>query len=236
MSVDQANSPAATSGSRGRLLVVLAVTVLILAMWNVAVRPHVPGGFHAAGGLTVSAALVGIAIWGGLGASDLGLSRGRLKSGLAWGGAAFGVVAAGITLALVVPASRAQFHNARGSVGLGLLLLQVLLTIPLGTVVVEELAFRGVLLGVLCRLTTPTRATVLASVAFGLWHADGVLQATHGGTLKAAEAALGIVLVTSVAGAVFCWLRIRSGSLIAPLLAHLAINTLGLVAAWIVTH
>jgi membrane protease YdiL (CAAX protease family) len=38
------------------------------------------------------------------------------------------------------------------------------------------------------------------------------------------------VLVTAVGGAVFCWLRVRSGSLLAPALLHWAVNGLGLLA------
>jgi uncharacterized protein len=41
----------------------------------------------------------------------------------------------------------------------------------------------------------------------------------------------GAVLVTTVAGMMFCWLRERSGSLLAPILAHWATNSLGLLAA-----
>jgi uncharacterized protein len=39
------------------------------------------------------------------------------------------------------------------------------------------------------------------------------------------------VLVTGLAGWVFGWLYERSGSLIAPMLAHLAVNEAGAVAA-----
>jgi membrane protease YdiL (CAAX protease family) len=35
---------------------------------------------------------------------------------------------------------------------------------------------------------------------------------------------------------VFCWLRLRSGSLIAPILAHVATNGLALTVAWFTVH
>jgi membrane protease YdiL (CAAX protease family) len=47
---------------------------------------------------------------------------------------------------------------------------------------------------------------------------------------------LGAVLVTSVAGLAFCWLRLRSGSLVAPVLAHAATNGLALTVAWFTVH
>ena len=46
----------------------------------------------------------------------------------------------------------------------------------------------------------------------------------------------GTVLVTFVAGLVFCWLRFRSRSLVAPILAHLSTNGVALVVAWIVVR
>ena len=47
---------------------------------------------------------------------------------------------------------------------------------------------------------------------------------------------LGSVAVTFVAGLVFCWLRLRSRSLIAPVMAHLATNGLALAVAWFTVH
>jgi membrane protease YdiL (CAAX protease family) len=44
------------------------------------------------------------------------------------------------------------------------------------------------------------------------------------------------VAVTFVAGLVFCWLRLRSRSLIAPVMAHFATNGLALAAAWFTVH
>jgi len=48
------------------------------------------------------------------------------------------------------------------------------------------------------------------------------------------EPVLGTVLVTGLAGWGFDWLATRSGSLLAPMLAHLAINEAGAVAAQLV--
>ena len=46
----------------------------------------------------------------------------------------------------------------------------------------------------------------------------------------------GAVVVTFLAGLVFAWLRLRSRSLVAPVLAHVATNGLALVAAWVLAH
>jgi membrane protease YdiL (CAAX protease family) len=43
----------------------------------------------------------------------------------------------------------------------------------------------------------------------------------------------GNVLSTAVAGAVFAWLRLRSGSLLAPALAHLGTNDISFGVGWL---
>ncbi len=47
---------------------------------------------------------------------------------------------------------------------------------------------------------------------------------------------LGAVAVTFVAGLALCWLRLRSRSLIAPVMAHVATNGLALTIAWLTVH
>ncbi|MGO9502400.1 MAG: lysostaphin resistance A-like protein [Streptosporangiaceae bacterium] len=42
----------------------------------------------------------------------------------------------------------------------------------------------------------------------------------------------GSIAVTFIAGLVFCWLRLRSRSLIAPIMAHVPANGLALTVAW----
>jgi len=47
---------------------------------------------------------------------------------------------------------------------------------------------------------------------------------------------LGSIAVTFVAGLIFCWLRLRSSSLLAPVMAHFATNGLALAVAWFTIH
>ena len=79
-------------------------------------------------------------------------------------------------------------------------------------------------------------AVVACSVLFGLWHVPGVLDATSGSAGHVLAAAGGTFVATFAAGVLFCWLRIRSGTLLAPVMAHLATNTLALVVAWLVVR
>jgi membrane protease YdiL (CAAX protease family) len=113
---------------------------------------------------------------------------------------------------------------------------RVLLRIPVGTVLWEEVAFRGVLHAALCRELPPGAAAAAGAALFGIWHVHPTSAAIRanapGGS--AAGRRIGVLLGctgTAAAGALFTWLRQRSGSILAPALLHLAANSGGLLAA-----
>jgi membrane protease YdiL (CAAX protease family) len=113
-------------------------------------------------------------------------------------------------------------------------------TVPLGTVVFEEVAFRGVLWGLIAQARGPGWATAVSSVLFGLWHVlpalqlartNAALQAAAPGGRRILVAVLGTVAFTTLAGVVFAELRRGTGSLLAPVGLHWATNGLGVLAA-----
>ena len=158
-------------------------------------------------------------------------------------GGGFAVLAgAGYGVALLVPAARAAVAGS-GSGSWTQALVQALVVIPLGTVIPEEFAFRGVLLGLLSRRSGRWTATVVSSVLFGFWHVAPALaggaanqavdEAVGGGPLGVLLRVAGTVLFTAAAGVVFCELRVRSGSLLAPMLAHWSVNGLGVIFVYL---
>jgi uncharacterized protein len=212
--------------------------VLAVLVVGLLVDQAVPGA-HVAVGLGLAACLLAIARAAGLAAADLGLARSAWPAGLRWGAAAAAVAAAAWALALLVPPVRQVLPDGDGAVGRAAL-LAALVVVPLGTVLPEELAFRGLLLALLERGHGVRTATLVSSGLFGLWH---VLPSLGGGAANAAIAgavggdAAGTLLRVAVtvcftfaAGVVLCVLRLRSGSLLAPVLAHWAVNGLGVVA------
>jgi uncharacterized protein len=216
---------------------------LVLAVLAVAtvVDRAVPGA-HVAVGLGLAACLVVIARADGLTPADLGLARSTWPSGLRWGAAAAALVGVAYALAYLVPAVRHAVPDDAGDIGRATL-WAVLVVVPLGTVLPEELAFRGLLLPLLGRRHGVRAATLLSSALFGLWH---VLASLGGGTANATIAsAVGgdaagtvarvvvTVVFTSLAGVVLCALRLRSGSLLAPVLAHWTVNGLGVIVAMV---
>jgi membrane protease YdiL (CAAX protease family) len=99
----------------------------------------------------------------------------------------------------------------------------LLLRIPVGTVWAEEAAFRGALAAVGSRAFGRPVGRLLQATTFGLSH---IPDARATGAPVAAT-----VLVTGTAGWLFGWLADRSDSLAAPMLAHLAVNEAGAIAA-----
>lgn len=222
----------------GRQAVGLVLAALAV---NLLVNEAVPGA-HLAAGLGLAACLLAIARAGGLAAADLGLARAALGTGLRWGGAAAALVGVGYALAWLIPGVRQALPEGDGD--LGRVALTVLVVIPLGTVLPEELAFRGLLLPLLGRGRGLNAAIWLSSGLFGLWHVlpslgggaanAAIVGAVGGDTAGTIARVVATVCVTSLAGVVLCWLRLRSGSLVAPLLAHWTVNGLGVIVILLV--
>ncbi len=223
--------------------VVAALTVSNVMTNRVLPRwAYVPWNVGVAGGLVWWARAAG-----DCSGAELGLSRRHLLGGLRWGGVAAGAVAAVYAAGLAVPRSRSAFRDDRADNVVPVeLLWRVLVEIPFGTVLAEEVAFRGVLPAMFRRrfASEPNwavRADLTAAGLFGLWHilpASGLAEANP--TLRelpsaaaAATAVAGSVAGTTAAGLVFTWLRNRSGSVLAPVMLHGAINGGAYTVAWV---
>jgi membrane protease YdiL (CAAX protease family) len=211
---------------------------LVLVALAVALAVDRGFGAHVAVGLGLSACLLVIARGERLATADLGLARSTWPAGLRWGAATATFVGAAYALAYLVPPVRQALPETDGEIGRAVL-WAVLVVIPLGTVVPEELAFRGLLLALLGRRHGVLAGTLLSSGLFGLWHIVaslgggpantamvGVMGSDAAGTVARVTVT---VAFTTLGGVVLCWLRLRSGSLLAPVLAHWTVNALGVI-------
>jgi uncharacterized protein len=215
---------------------------LVLAVLAVAMAvDHAVAGAHLAVGLGLAACLWVIARAQGLTPAELGLARSSWPRGLHWGGGAAALVAAAYALGLLVAPLRHAVPDGQGDLGPGALWAVLVVVVPLGTVLPEELAFRGLLLALPRRRHDTRTATLVSSALFGLWHvlaslgggtANAMIAGAVGGDAAGTTARVAVtVLFTSLAGVVLCWLRLRSGSLLAPALAHWTVNGLGVIVA-----
>ena len=223
--------------------VALAVVLLVLVATNVWV--HVgPSRVHLVTGPLAALFLLLVGRMAGLTWQELGLGRQALQLGTQV------AVAAAVTVAIVyaagaaIPFTRGAFRDTRYRMGPRAALYTALVVIPLGTVLFEEVAFRGVMWGLLAREFGVYTATAVSAGIFGLWHVLPAmdLARTHtsvgvqstAGHRRVAMTVLATVAFTTLAGIVFAELRRRSGGLVAPIGLHWATNGLGvLAAAWV---
>lgn len=155
--------------------------------------------------------------------TPLGLRPPQLWSGLRLGLAASVCVSAVVAATTALPAVRtAMAERDLPEPSRSWLLVRI----PVGTVWSEEAAFRAALGTVAADAFGRHGGRLLQAVAFGLSH---IADARGTG-----EPVAGTVLVTGVAGWVLGWLRDTSGSLAAPMAAHLAANEAGAIAALVV--
>lgn len=210
----------------------IVLVVLLLVVTNLMNNTWAPGA-HLLVSPLVAVLLLGIGRAAGLSWTDIGLGRGALLGGIRWGGAGVALITAGYALALALPFARAA---AEAAPSIRTTLFNALVDVPVGTVILEEVAFRGVLWALLSRDHGPVVATAVSSVLFGLWHVLPTLGSSEGVRVPTmlADGFLGRlvwvllnVLATGAAGVVFCELRRRSGSLLAPMLVHWALNGVG---------
>jgi membrane protease YdiL (CAAX protease family) len=196
--------------------------------------------------ITVAVAAVAAARAGGASWAELGLEPSAIAGGLRAGAATLPAVWGLLGLAAALPATRPFLGDERVRAWDGReLAYHLAVRVPLATAVAEELLFRSALLGVELRRRSRARALVSTAVAFGLWHVLPALRShdRNPSTARTADRAGGriatvaaTVTATAAAAAGFTWLRLRSHSVVAPVVAHAGINIAALVAARLVTR
>ena len=139
-----------------------------------------------------------------------------------------------------LPATRPFFLDKRAAAAAARSdLAAELARITFAAVPPEEFIHRSALLGLWLGHGTRTSAVAWSSALFGLSHVLPTLSTMNQTAqhrhlaqrpLRQAAFVAGNVAVTTAAGAAFGWLRLRSGSVVAPLLAHMALNDAALVA------
>lgn len=221
------------------MAVAFALAVVLVAYNTVTnLRPSTEATYLVRN-LVTGVLLVGIARAAGLSWGDLGLGADAVGAGWRWGRVAVIAVAVGVAavaaLAGRFPAVARLLSDRRADLPPRLLAYHVLVRIPVGTAAFEEVAFRGVLLGAFLATVPTAWAVVASSVAFGLWHLAPTRRSLEINDVRdpgdRRRELVNAVTATTVAGVVLSLLRLGSGSVLAPVLAHAAVNALGMLAA-----
>ncbi|CAN5906188.1 CPBP family intramembrane metalloprotease [soil metagenome] len=222
----------------------IAAIVLALVVTNVASNRVVPNSWYAPFAVVISVALVAFAVRvDGRSLHDLGLARSQAPRGARWGLAVAAAVVLIYLAGLALPLTRDLFQDERVA-DLSFLdtLYAAFVRVPVGTVLLEEVAFRAVLPAVLLARTRLWVAVSVSAVLFGLWHilpaigleeVNPVAEDTVG-QLPAWVTVAGAVASTTVSGLWLYFLRHRSGSVLAPMIAHWSTNGLGYLFAFAV--
>ena len=135
-----------------------------------------------------------------------------------------------------------MLQDARtADMGVGRVLYHSMLRIPIGTALMEEVAFRGVLLAAFTGTWGVIWGVAASSVLFGIWHvlpalefheASATTDRLGNGWRGKLTTVAGQVAGTGVAGVGFCLVRIWSHSLLPSIALHASLNALGFAASW----
>ena len=216
--------------------------VALLLFANVIVNEVLSPPWYVPFNLTVLGVALLLARGAGTTWDAMGMSADRLRRGAGVGGLIGIVIVALFFAAVMLPAAREAFRDDRiidGSIGLSL--YHALIRVPIGTALYEEVLFRGIVFGMLARRTSPLVAALWSSLLFGVWHVLPALDAIETNPIGDAfggswEPVVAAVISTFVAGMVFVWIRLYSGSILAPIIVHVASNSTAIVASALVVH
>ncbi|MFV0317582.1 MAG: lysostaphin resistance A-like protein [Microthrixaceae bacterium] len=233
---------------KGAPFVVLGAVIAVLAFSNVMANEVIPDWLYVPWNLMIAVVLVTIALrWDHQCMETMGLARDKITSGLRLGIPVSVVIAAFYLIGVAIPWTRDLFMDERSDIPAIEMLYKVLIEIPFGTVLLEEIAFRGILPAMLrSRLRPAARqglaADAIAACLFGLWH---ILPSLSLGTandsleIDADPLVLQIggvvvsVLTTAVLAMVLSWTRNRTDSVAAPAALHATNNSAASLAAWL---
>ncbi|MDD2857489.1 MAG: CPBP family intramembrane metalloprotease [Candidatus Nanopelagicales bacterium] len=222
------------------LLLVLAVMVIV----NVVNNRVAPQTHYLLWAFGFAVILLAIGLLDGCSWTDMGLGRSSLVPGLIWGGLCIAAIAMVYLIGSLMRRTRTAFHDERmADLSARGLFFQAMIEVPLGTVLLEEIAFRSVLFAMLARRYGLVWAVVISCLAFGLWHVlpsigtheqNPALGSVVGeGRRGNILAVLLSVVTTGLSGILFIGLRLVSGSVLAPMGFHWATNGLGYAFGWV---
>jgi membrane protease YdiL (CAAX protease family) len=199
-----------------------------------------PGGswqFVLAGAALVGVSLVAARVVG-LDGAALGARRAGALRGAVIGALAAGAIAAvDVVVLRLAPSIIGQpvGYAPLARVSADELGRHIALYLPLGAVIPEEVAFRGVLLGGLLTRYRVRTAVTASAIAFALWHGTVAVFTVMNTSLPVVliiPAIAGALVTVFVGGVIMAGLRLATGTLTTSIAAHWVFNAVILVGLW----
>src|SRR4051812_13180936 len=198
--------------ARGRRARLAATVTVVVALAGVNVADHVLGWDTMWLGPVGALALLAFARWQGLTWHQLGLARHTHARGIRWGLGVIAVVGLVYLVGVLLPTTRTAFLDARYHLPPTGALLTAFVMIPVGTILLEEVAFRSVLWGFLSRHARMWQVLAGSSLLFGLWHVLPAMgSATGNAAIGSAGAGLGAFAQVAPLGGTVFFSALRGG-------------------------
>lgn len=194
-----------------------------LGLWNVAINRLIPERFYVPANLAITVLIYRFGRTNGL--SRKGIVGSVTTRSAATSITAAAAVGAATALSSRIPMISELFEDDR--VDPDDVAYQTFVRIPLGTVVLEEVAFRGVLPALLGG-EARHRPSPAAAIGFGFWHVLPTLRTLDINAVTKKKTRLGAVtgavVATTAVGLAFDAMRLRSRTIATPSLVHWAAN------------
>jgi membrane protease YdiL (CAAX protease family) len=202
------------STSPKQLLLLSAVLVVV---HNVLVARQLGTGVGLVVDLAVAAVVFVVVRRTGIDVAAIGArpSRRGLVAGAVAGSAVVGVLLLAILWGALPPDVEVGASSTAW--------FRLLVGIPIGTALCEELIFRGCLLTAWDRVMSQRGSTVVVSLFFGLWH---IAAEAHrlGDELTLGGVLVGVAVTFTASTLVLCPLRRQGSDLVAPFAVHALMN------------
>ncbi|MCA9350202.1 CPBP family intramembrane metalloprotease [Candidatus Nomurabacteria bacterium] len=216
------------------------VLIILILLYSTVLAKSVPTKYHLYLNISITALAILLGFSFGLNVEQMGLALGKILPGIFIAFAAVVVIVLFTSIVATIPVLRRFFLGDNLAHASGkLITYEATIRVPFGTALIEEVLFRGVLLGLLLQHNSSLVAILISAIIFGLWHIFPTIAMLENNKILAKAnkdlrrrkygSIIGVVLITASAGVVFAWLRIISNSVVAPWLVHWSINSSGML-------
>lgn len=222
------------------------VLIILILLYSTVLGRLVPKKYHLYLNIGIAAVAITLGLAFGLSLENMGLALDRILPGIYWAFIVSVVIIVSMLIISTIPILRRFFLGDNLSHANGkFIAFEAAVRIPLGTALVEEILFRGVLLGLLLQHHSKIEALLISAAIFGLWHIFPTMDSLKSNitaakviankTPRAAGSIAGVVVITFIAGLFFGWLKILANSIVSPWLVHWSINASGIMGIALAT-